>query len=197
MKKFIFLVALPLFVCFAETGCKKGAKESPGAQKSSEEKTEEKTKAKDLSLTEKEVKSFVNALPAFIEFAKSKEKEITAMVEKEKSISGLEVANEYIEYKEEIDKVLGKYGFNLESFSSTYAKVMSTFAYGQMDKAIGAGGENMKKMLDNPMIPEKEKEEIRKNLKEYEESEEMKACKGNWEIVEKYEDEIKEILEEK
>jgi len=196
MKRFVSLLVLLLLVSFTITGCKGDKKAKEAGETSTEKKIEEKVDAEDLLLTEKEVKAFLEALPVFVKITKQKEKEVRPLAEKENLLNEMRIVGEFKEYKEEIDEALKEYGFTLESFASAYGKVMSAFVYGQMDKALEGAGESVKKMLDNPLIPEAEKEEIRKSLKETEESEEMKACKENWKIVKKYEGEIKEILKE-
>ena len=193
MKRFMCLLLLLLLVGFTITGCK-GDKKAKESEKKS--KIEEKTEAENLFLTEKEVKAFIKAFPVFVEITKQKEKEVKPLAEKENLLNEMKLVGEFKEYKEEVDGALKKYGFTLESFAATYGKVMGAFVYGQMDEALGGSGEGMKKMLDNPLIPEAEKEEIRKSLKEAEESEEMKACKENWKIVKKHEGKIKNLFEE-
>jgi type III secretory pathway component EscV len=200
MKKFMSLLLLLLVVSFTMTGCKREKKAKEAGKTSAEQKIEEKTEAEDLLLTEKEVKAFLKAFPVFVEITRQKEKEVKPLTEKEDLMSGVKLVGEFREYKEELDGALKEYGFTYESFALTYGKVRSTVAYRQMEKVFEETGEGMKKMLDNPLIPESEKGEIRKSLeeaKESEESEEMKACKENWKIVKKYEEEIIKMMEEK
>jgi len=127
----------------------------------------------------------------FVEITKQKEKEIGPLADKEDLLSGMKFAGELKEYKEEIDAALKDYGFTLESFGATHNKILGAIVYGQMESATG---EMMKKMLDNPNVPEEQKEEMRKSLKETEESGEMKASKENWKIVEKYRSEIENLF---
>ncbi len=195
MKRFMFLFVLFVIVCFLATGCGKG--EEKAGDTSAEKKIEKKEEAENLYLTEKEVKAFIKAFPVFVEITKKKEKEVEPLTDKEDLISGMKFVGEVKEYKEEIGAALKDYGFTFESFASTYGKVLGAIGYGQMAVATE---ELMKRTLDNPTVPEEQKEEIMKSLKEAkeaEESEEMKATKDNWEIVKKYEDEIINILEEK
>jgi type III secretory pathway component EscV len=199
MKKLVFLSLVLLLAFFVLTGCK-GEKKEKEADVSTEKKIEEKEEAENLYLTEKEVKAFIEAFPVFVEITKKKEKEVEPLTDREDLLGGIKFAGEIKEYKEEIDAALKDYGFTFESFASAYGKVFSAVAYGEMAKAFEQAGEGMKQMLDNPLLSEEEKEEIRKNLeeaKEAKESEEMKACKENWKIVQKYEDEIIKILGEK
>jgi hypothetical protein len=199
MKKFMFLLVLLLVGFSAVTGCKKGEKKADQArEKSTEQKIEEKGKAEDLSLTEKEVQSFIKACPVFLEITKKYGKEVERLADSKNPINDMKVLGEYSEYKEEMEGALKEYGFTFESFSSTFGKIMGTIAFGEKDKATEMARDGLKKMLDNPAVPEKSKEEVRKNLKEleeYEESEEGKVLKKNWTIVEKYEDELKELFE--
>jgi type III secretory pathway component EscV len=189
MRKFMYLSVLFLLVGFLATGCKgKGKGEKTGVA-STEKKVEEQ--AENLLLTEKEVTAFIEAYPVFVEITKKKEKEIEPLTDKENLVSGMQFAKEFEEYAEEIESALGKYGFTLESFGATHNKIMGAIVYSQMESATG---EMMKKMLDNPNVPEEQKEEIRKNLKETEESEEIKAAKENWKIVEKYRSEIESLF---
>jgi len=188
MKRFMFLSVLLLLGSFVLTGCK-GDKKAD--ETSAEKKIEAKEEAENLLLTEKEVKAFIKAFPVFVEITKQKEKEIGPLADKEDLLSGMKFAGELKEYKEEIDAALKDYGFTLESFGATHNKILGAIVYGQMESATG---EMMKKMLDNPNVPEEQKEEMRKSLKETEESGEMKASKENWKIVEKYRSEIENLF---
>jgi hypothetical protein len=201
MRKFMFLLVLLLLGSFAITGCKKGAKKAEEARKTgTEQKIEEKVKAEDLLLTEKEVQSFLKACPVFLEISKKYGKEVEGLTEKKNVMTDMRVLHEYAEYKEEYDAALKEYGYTLESFAATFGKIMGTFAFGEASKAMGGAGESMKKILDNPLVPKESKEEVKKNLaelEEYQKTEEGKAFKENWTIVEKYEDEIKALFEKK
>ena len=192
MKRFMFLFVLVVIVCFLSSGCGKG--EEKAGEASAKKQIESKEKAEDLLLTEKEVTSFIDAYPVFVEITRKKEKEIEPLADKENLLNGVRFAEEFKEYGEELESALGKYGFTLESFGAAFGKIMGAIVYGQMESTTG---EMMKKMLDNPNVPEEQKEEIRKNLKETEESAEMKAMKANWEIVKEYKDEIEELFKEK
>ena len=191
MKRFMFVFVLFLLVGFLAAGCKGKEKAGKSGETGAVKKAEEQ--AEDLLLTEKEVTNFIDAYPVFVEITRKKEKEIEPLTDKENLLSGMQFAEEFKEYAEEIEAALRKYGFTLESFGAAYAKVMGAFFYGQMR---GAGGA-MEKLLDNPDIPEEQKEEIRKSLEETEESEEMKATKENWELVKKHKSEIEELFKEK
>lgn len=187
MKRFAFLSVLFLIICFLPTCC--GKEE----EKAAEEKKIEKKEVENLYSTEKEVESFIKAFPVFVEITKKKEKDIEPLADKDDFASGMRLTGEFKEYKEEIDAALKDYGFTLESFGAAYGRIMAAYAYGQM---AGATEEMMKKMLDNPNVPEEQKEELRKSIKEAEESEEMQATKKNWAIVEKYKGEIEELFKE-
>lgn len=191
MKKCMLLFVMFLVVSFLQTGCSKG--EEKADKTSTEKKMENKEEEENLYLTEKEVKGFIKAFPVFVEITKQKEEDIEPLADKDDFASGMRLTTEFMKYKDEIDAALKEYGFTLESFSAAYGKIMAAYAYGQM---AGATGEMMKKMLDNPNIPEEQKEEIRKSLKESEESEEMQASKKNWEIVKEYKSEIENLFEE-
>jgi hypothetical protein len=201
MKKFMFLLVLLLIGAFAITGCKKGEKKTDVSEETStEQKTEEKVDAKDLLLSEKEVQSFIKACPVFLEITKKYGKEVEGLATSKNPINDMQILEKYPEYKREIEMSLKEYGFTFESFSATFGKIMGTFAFGEKNKAVAVARDGMKKMLDNPAVPEESKEEVRKNLRELEEeekSEEGQAFKQNWKIVEKYEDQIKAIFEEK
>jgi ABC-type glycerol-3-phosphate transport system substrate-binding protein len=190
MKKFMFLFVLFLLVGFFAAGCKGKGKAEKSDVAGAEKKAEEQ--AENLLLSEKEVTAFIDAYPVFVEITKNKEKEIEPLKDTENLLSGMRFAKEFEEYAEEIEAALGKYGFTLESFGATYGKIMGAVVYSQM----GETHEGVKKLLDDPNVPEEQKEEIRKSLKEYEESEEMKACKENWKIVEKYRSEIERLFKD-
>ena len=189
MKKFVFLSVLFLIVCFLSSGCGKG--EEKAGETSAEKKIEKKEEAEDLLLTEKEVIAFIDAYPVFVEITKKKEKDIEPLADKENLLSGVRFAEEFREYAEEIEGALAEYGFTLESFGATHGKILSAIVYNQMEAATG---EMMKNMLDNPNVPEEQKEELRKSIKEAEESEEMKATKENWKVVEKHMSELENLF---
>jgi hypothetical protein len=181
MKKFMLVPVALLLVCFMTACCGKG-----------EEKVQEKIE--NPYLTENDITAFTNAYPVFVEITKKKEAEIGPLAGREDLIGNMKATGEIKEYKAEIDAALKKYGFTLESFSVTHAKIMAAYAYGQMAET---SGNVMKKMLENPNLSEEQKEEIRKNMQEAEESEEMKATKKNWEIVKKNKTELENLFKEK
>ncbi len=193
MKRFILLASVLLLVSFLTTGCG-GKGEEKSGETSSEKKIEETEEAENLYLTEQEVKAFIKAYPEFVKIIENIKEDFEPLADKEDLGSGMRLASEFKEKKEEIDAALKDYGFTLESFSATHVKIMTAYAYKQM---AGATGEIMKKMLENPNVPEEQKEKIRKNMKEAEESEEMKANKSNLEIVEKYQEELESLFKEK
>jgi hypothetical protein len=195
----MFVPVLLLLVIFLMTGCK--GEKSAGAKEemSAEKKTEEISEEVNLKLTEKELIAFMKAYPVFVDITKKKGEEVKPLADKDNLLSGMKMAGELKEYKEEVDKALKDYGFTLESFYEAYGKVMGAVFYGTMNEAMKQSGAEMKKILDNPDIPEESKAEIRESLKEMEEteeSEEMKANKENWKIVEKHKEELKKIFEE-
>lgn len=199
MRRFVFVPVLLLLVIFLVTGCKgeksAGAKEEVGTEK----KIEEASEKVDLKLTEKELIAFMKAYPVFVDITKKKGEEVKPLTEKDNLLSGMRMAGELKEYKDEVDKALKDYGFTFESFSAAYGKVMGAVFYGTLSEGMKQSSAEMKKMLDNPDIPEESKEAIRESLKEMEETEEteeMKANKENWKIVEKHKEELKKILEE-
>jgi hypothetical protein len=192
MKRFMLVPLVLLSVVFLTTGCGGKGDETSG-ETSSEKNIEKQEEVENLYLTEKEVKAFIKAYPVFVKITEKKKEDIEPLADKEDLISGMKITSEFNEYAEEIDAALKDYGFTLESFSAAYGKIMAAYAYGQM---AGAAGEMMKKMLENPNVPEEQKEEIRKSMKEAEESEEMQASKANWEIVKKYQEEIENLLKE-
>ena len=192
MRKFALVVSVLLLAVLLTTGCG-GKGEEQSGETSSEKKIEKQEEAENLFLTEKEVKAFIKAYPKFVEITEKKKEDIEPLADKEDLISGMRITSEFKEYKEEIDAALKDYGFTLETFGMAYGKIMAAYAYGQM---AGAAGEMMKKMLENPNVSEEQKEEIRKSMKEAEESEEMQASKANWEIVMKYQEEIENLLKE-
>ena len=192
MKRFMSVALMILLVVFLTAGCGGKGEETSG-QTSSEKKIEKQEEAENLYLTEKEVKAFIKAYPSFVEITEKTKEDIEPFSDKEDLISGMRLTSEFKEYKEEIDAALKDYGFTLETFGAAFGKVMAAYAYGQM---AGAAGEMMKKMLENPNVSEEQKEEIRKSMKEAEESEEMQASKANWELVKKYQEEIENLLKE-
>lgn len=199
MRKFMFVPVLLLLAVFLSTGCK-GEQSSEGKEETStEKKTDKVWKEVNLKLTEKELMAFMKAYPVFVDITKKKGKEIEPLAEKENLMSGMKMAGELKEYKEEIDKALKDYGFTFESFYETYGKVMGAVFYGTMNEVMEQSTAEMKKMLDNPDIPEESKAEIRESLKEMQEtdeSEEAKANKENWNVVKKHKEELQKMFEE-
>ncbi len=187
----MFLSVLFLLVGFLATGCSKG--EEKTGETNAEKKMEKKEEDENLYLIEKEVKAFIKAYPVFVEITKKKEKDIEPLADNDDLVSGMKITAEFEEYKNEIDAALKEYGFTLESFGAAYGKIMAAYAYGQM---AGAAEDMMKKMLNDPNVPEEQKEELRKSIKETEESEEMQASKKNWEIVKGYKSEIESLFKE-
>ncbi|MBN1694898.1 hypothetical protein JW879_05815 [candidate division WOR-3 bacterium] len=188
MKRFVLLLVLLLLGGLVLTGCKGDKK---AGETSARKEAAAKEEEENLYLTEQEVKSFIEAYPVFVEIIKRTEQEVKPLADKQSPLSGMQFAEEFKEYAEELEGSLGKYGFTLESFGATYSKILGAIVYSQMESATGG---MMKKMLDNPNLSEEQKEEIRKNLKETEESEEMKASKENWKIVEKHMSEIEKLF---
>ncbi|MEO0292797.1 MAG: hypothetical protein ABIN61_01065 [candidate division WOR-3 bacterium] len=202
MKRFIFLSVVLFLSVFASIGCGKKKEKTKGTEETRiYEKKGQKAETKDLLLTEKEVELFIKACPTFIEICKRHGKKIENWAEAgDKNLfADMRILEEWREYKDEIDRELKGYGFTFESFFETYSKIISSFFYGQMGQSMGMVREEMKKMLENPNIPEEQKQEIReslKNLEKEEETEETKALRKNWEVVKKYEKEIKKIFEQ-
>lgn len=196
MKRFISLLILLFCISFALTGCK-GSKEASQAEKASADtKTEEEaetTKIEELSLTEKEVKSFIEAYPVFMKIAKEVNEEFKGLSDSKSLLKGIKAGKEY---EEKVNRALKEYGFTMEGFIATYGKIMGTFFYMKSAEFREKTRENMKEMLKNPAIPEEQKKEIKENLEEMEEeeeSDEIKGYKKNWEIVKKYQDKIEEL----
>jgi len=198
MKQFKSLVVLLFLLSFAITSCKGDKKTKEAGETSAEQKIEGKTESEDVLLTEKEVKAFLEAFPIFIKFVNQKEQEVERLPDSKNVLRAMKTGHTFMKYKEELDKALKAYGFTIESFVLTQAKVMGTFAYMQLDEARKASKENMQEMLNNPNIPEAQKNEIKNELKELEESEETKEIadyKENCKIVTKYQDEIESLFE--
>lgn len=196
MKRFLSIIALIIFITFTLTGCQAGDQGSEAQPAETEETTEAETDTEDLLLTENEVKSFIEAHPVFYKITKEKMEELEKAGESKNVFQALRGSKEYEEYVKDVNKALDKYGFNIQSFSNAYQKVMSAYFYMQTQKGREQSKENMKKMLENPNIPKEQKKEIQKSLddlEEAEESEEVKAIKKNWEIVKKYKEEIENL----
>lgn len=198
MKKFALLIVLLFLISLLFVGCRRGEK-SPVEEAG--ERIEEKLKvseAEDLLLTEKEVKAFIKAYPVF---KATMEKEGEKFKGADKNIlRAMRSGRQAVKYVKRINKVLKPYGFDMESFMTTFVKVQASHAYmmmGGMDKLMEENIKRMKETLKDPNMPDEVKEEIRESIKEMEEqmeSEEAEAYKKNAEILEKYKDDLKELF---
>ena len=190
MKRFIILFTVLFLISSLFVGCRRAA-ESPVEEVT--RKTEGKTEfsdTDDVLLTEKEVKAFIKAHPVFVEVAK-KEGEKFEGIDKN-VFKALKGGRQAVKSVKKINKALKPYGFDMESFMVTYGKIMGTVAYkmGLEAKKLAKGNiKSMKDLLDNPNIPEDQKESIRESIEELEkedDSEEAKAYRKNIPILEKY-----------
>jgi hypothetical protein len=199
MKRFAWVLVILLLSSFLLVNCRRGDSPAAGIGKKVTEKLEFDDTDK-LELTEKEVKAFIKAFPDFKEAAE-KEGEKLESISKKGVLGGIKGGREYMKSAKKLNKVLKPYGFTMDTFLQTFSKVMATYGYKMSLEAKKLAKDNigaMKKMLDNPMLSEEEKDEIRESIKELEEmddSEEAKAYKKNLKILEKYEDELEIVFE--
>jgi hypothetical protein len=196
MKRFTFFVVLFLILSFLLVGCG-GGQDSPSEEPSG--KIEEKVKAKDMDdflLTEKEIKSYLKAAPAYVKVMKE-------LSEKYEGISTKNVMRGAVAAKKalrEINSTLKPYGFTMESFFVVQTKVLGTYGYMMGLEAKEQAKKNipqLKKMLNNPNITEEQKEDIKKSIEELEkedDSEEAKAYRKNMKIVKEYKDKLDDLF---
>ena len=200
MKRLTWIVVILLFASLMLVGCRGGDSPAGGIGKKGTEKLEFDD-ADELELTEKEIKAFIKAFPAFKETAE-KEGEKFEALSKKGFFGAMKTGKEALKVQKKFNKVLKPYGFTFESFTMTFAKVMGTYGFmmGLEAKKLAKDNiEAMKKMLDNPMLSEEEKEEIKESIEELEkmdDSEEAKAYKKNIKLLEKYKDELDKLFEE-
>ena len=198
MKRLVILFTVLFLISALFVGCRRAA-ESPAEEVTG--RTEGKgefSDTDDVLLTEKEVKAFIKAHPVFTEVAKKEGEKFEGM---DKSVfKALKGGRQAAKFVEKINKVLKPYGFDMESFMVTYGKIMGTFSYqmGLEAKKLAKGNiKSMKDLLDNPNIPEDQKESIRESIEELEkedDSEEAKAYKKNVAILEKYKVDLEELF---
>lgn len=191
MKRFTFFIVFFLIFSFLLVGCG-GGQDSPADEPSSKEdvKTED---AEDLLLTEKEVKSYLKAAPAYVKVMKE-------LSEKYEGINTKNVMRGAVAAKKalrEINSTLKPYGFTMESFFAVQAKVLGTYGYMMGLEAKKQTLPQLKEMLNNPNIPEEQKEEIKESIKEMEEvedTEESKVYRKNMKIVKEYKGKLDDLF---
>lgn len=199
MKKFALLFVFLLLVSFIFVDCKRGGDSPiPGIGKKIGKKLEFDN-TDDLLVTENEVKSFVKAHPVFMETAKKEGEKLEGLAGKN-VLKAMKGGRQAIKSVNKINKALEPYGFTIETYMKTYGKIFGTYAYmmGLEAKKLAKGNiKSMKAMLDNPNIPEEQKEDIRESIKELEkedDSEEAKAYEKNIKIIDKYKDDLDNLL---
>lgn len=199
MKRLTWILVILLLSSVLLVNCRRGDSPAGGIGKKITEKLEF-DETDELELTEKEVKAFIKAFPAFKEVAE-KEGEKLEGLSKKGVFGAMKGGKEALKSAEKINKVLKPYGFTMETFLQTFGKIMGTYGYTMALEAKKLAKDNveaMKKMLENPMVSDEEKEEIRESIEELEkedDSEEAKAYKKNVKILEKYQDELEEVFE--
>ena len=200
MKRFAWILVILLVVSLLLVGCRRGDSPASGIGKKVTGKLEFDD-VDDLEQTDKEIKAFIKAFPVFKETAEKEGQKLDAL--SKKGLFGtMKGGKEALKVQKKFDKVLKPYGFTFEAFAMTLAKVMATYGYSmglEAEKLAKDNIETMKKMLDNPMLSDEEKEEIRESIEELEKgevSEEMKAFKKNAKVLKKYKDELEELFEE-
>lgn len=188
----ILLVLLCVFFVNA-VGCKK---EMETTEASTVKKNTEKVKFTDtggLLLTEEEVRSFVEAVPAFKKVLKKE-----GFNDTDKNIFiAFQSRNTSMINFDSINNALKPYGFDLEGFLSTYGKIKGTYNYMmklETNKTSRADIKRMKELLEKPYIDEEQKEQMKKLIKETEDeekTEEAMVYRKNMLIVKKYGDKLK------
>ncbi len=199
MKRLTWILVILLLSSFLLVNCRQGDSPAGGLGKKKTERLEF-DESDELELTEKEVKAFIKAFPAFKEAAE-KEGEKLESISAKGPLGAMKGGKEYLKSAEKLNKVLKPYGFTMESFLQTFGKVMATYGYSMSLEAKKLAKDNigaMKDMLDNPMLSDEEKEEIKESIAELEkedDTEEAKAYKKNMKLLEKYDDELEVVFE--
>ena len=200
MKRLTWILVILLLSSFLLVNCKRGDSPAGGIGKKVTEKLDF-DETDELELTENETKAFIKAFPAFKEVAE-KEGEKLGALSKKGIFGAMKGGKQALKSAKKLNKALKPYGFTMETFLQTFGKIMGTYGYTMALEAKKLGKDNinaMKKMLDNPMLSEEDKKEIKETIKELEkvdDSEEAKAYKKNIKILEKYKDEIDKLFEE-
>lgn len=200
MKRLTWILVILLLASFLLVNCRRGDSPAGGIGKKITEKLEFDD-TDELELTENEVKAFIKAFPAFKKAAEEEGEKLES-ISKKGPVGAVTGGRQYVKSAKKLNKVLKPYGFSMESFLQTFGKVMASYGYKMTLETQKLAKENigeMKKMLDNPMLSEEDKDEIRESIKELEEmedSEEAKAYKKNLKILEKYDDELQVVFDE-
>jgi len=199
MKKFALLFVLLLLVSGLFVDCRRGEDTpAPGIGKKIGRKLEFDN-ADDMLLTDKEVKAFIKAYPDFMKIAEKEGEKLKGIGGKD-LLKAMKGGRQALKSVKKINKALKPHGFTIESYMKTYAKIFGTYGYmmmGETKKLAKGNIKSMKALLDNPNIPEEQKEEIREAIKELEkedDSEEAKAYKKNIRIIKKYKEDLENLL---
>lgn len=199
MKKFALLFVLLLLVSGLFVECRRGEETpAPGIGKKIGSKLKFDN-TEELLITENEVKAFIKAYPDFIETAEKEGEKLKGIGGKD-LLKAMRGGRQALKSVKKINKVLKPHGFTIESYMKTYAKIFGTYSYmmGLEAKKLAKGNiKSMKALLDNPNIPEEQKEEIREAIKELEkedDSEEAKAYKKNIRIIKKYKEDLEALF---
>lgn len=199
MKKFALLFVLLLLVSGLFVECRRGEETpAPGIGKKIGSKLKFDN-TEELLITENEVKAFIKAYPDFIETAEKEGEKLKGIGGKD-LLKAMRGGRQALKSVKKINKVLKPHGFTIESYMKTYAKIFGTYGYmmGLEAKKLAKGNiKSMKALLDNPNIPEEQKEEIREAIKELEkedDSEEAKAYKKNIRIIKKYKEDLEALF---
>ncbi len=198
MRKVALILVILVLIPLALVNCRgKGDSPIPGVGKKIGEKLDFDD-TDDLVLTEKEVKAFIKAFPVFKETI---EKEGEKLEDIGKGLfKTMKGGREALKSMKKLNKVLKPYGFTMETFMKSYAKIFGTFGYMMGMEAKKLAMDNvgaMKKMLDNPALSAEEKKEIEESIKELEkgdDTEEARVYKKNMRILEKYKKELEDIM---
>jgi|GEM_PF-6024235 len=199
MKRLTLIFIVSLLISLLFVNCKKSEK-SPAedvTKKSGE--VGESTDAQDMLLTEKEVQNFIKAFPAFKTESEKLGKKFAGS--DKNVLKAMRTSSQAVKSVKKLDKMLKPYGFTMDTFFETYAKIMSSYgmmALGGPGKFYDAQIEQMKQVLKSPNLPEESKKEMEESIKELEEtknSDETKILGKNVKILEKYKDDLKGLFD--
>lgn len=147
-----------------------------------------------LVLTDEEVRCFLDAIPTIRDLL---EKQGVELKDGNSSIfSVLQTSKKNPEDIKEIAQKLQSYGFDIGGFVLTYSKIIRTYNYTmglQVNKSSKSDIRKMKDLVEKPYIDKKQKESMKKLIKEME-AEKTKVYRKNMLIIKKYTDELNAVF---
>ncbi|RKX69698.1 hypothetical protein DRP53_07405 [candidate division WOR-3 bacterium] len=157
-------------------------------------------------LTEGEISRFIKAFPIFIEEAKKHGKALEKWESKKNPLAFAGAYGEFMGRFKALDAtVRAKTGVGVEDVIATYIKTVITFGMLEAKKGMETYDQaisSIEEQLKNPNLPEERRETLTEQLKLYQEIKAnidtmmQKIPPENFELVKKYREKLKEVLEQ-